>query len=125
MPTLQLLASFEDINTKGNTMKADFKTGAVWFLAGVLVMWLAQPDGFVRPVSAQGGAQAAINAEYEYNSQSVEAASIQTKLTELGSAGWEVFSVTSTDGVVDNAGDGKPHVVTQRFEVSAKRARKK
>ncbi len=105
-------------------MKANFKTGAVWLVIGAALVWIARPGDWVRPVTAQTGSPAAV-VEWEYNSQSVDAASIQTKLTELGSAGWEVFSVTSTDGVVDNAGDGKPHVVTQRFEVTAKRARKK
>ena len=109
---------------KGNTMKTDFKTGAVWLVIGAAMMWIVRPGDWVRPVAAQTGSLAAV-VEWEYNSQSVEAASIQAKLTELGIVGWEVFSVTSTDGVVDNAGDGKPHVVTQRFEITAKRARKK
>jgi hypothetical protein len=46
--------------------------------------------------------------------------------TTLGSAGWEVFSVTSTDRRVESNGvDVKPHVITQRFEVTAKRIKKK
>ena len=74
---------------------------------------------------AQLGGQAATSVEWEYNSQSVEAASIQTKLIELGTGGWEVFSVTSIDGVVETPGaDGKPHVISQRFEVTAKRTKK-
>lgn len=106
-------------------MKTDFKTGALWLLVGAFVMWLFQPDGLVRPVSAQLGGQAATSVEWEYNSQSVEAASIQTKLIELGTGGWEVFSVTSIDGVVETPGaDGKPHVISQRFEVTAKRTKK-
>ncbi|MEK6262234.1 MAG: hypothetical protein AABP62_26855 [Planctomycetota bacterium] len=111
-------------SVKGNTMKADFKTGAVWLVIGAALVWIARPGDWVRPVTAQTGVPATV-VEWEYNSQSVDAASIQTKLTELGTAGWEVFSVASTDGVVDNAGDGKPHVVTQRFEVSAKRPKKR
>ena len=105
-------------------MKADFKTGAVWLVIGAALVWIAQPGDWVRPVTAQTGTTAAV-VEWEYNSQSVDAASIQTKLTELGTAGWDVFSVTSSDAVVDDtAGDGKPHVVTRRFEVSAKRPKK-
>jgi len=105
-------------------MKADFKTGAVWLVIGAVLVWIAPSGDWARPVTAQTGAPAAA-VEWEYNSQSIDVASIQSKLTELGTAGWEVFAVTSTDGVVDNAGDGKPHVVTQRFEVTAKRAGKK
>ena len=105
-------------------MKADFKTGAVWLVMGAALVWVARPGDWVRPATAQVGTAVAV-VEWEYNSQSVDAASIQTKLTELGIAGWEVFSVMSTDAIVDTAGDGKPHVVTQRFEVSAKRAKRK
>ena len=105
-------------------MKADFKTGAMWLVIGAALVWIARPGDWVRPATAQMGAAAAA-VEWEYNSQSVDAASIQTKLTELGSAGWEVFAVTSTDGVVDTAGDGKPHVTTKQFEVSAKRPKKR
>lgn len=105
-------------------MKADFKTGAVWLVVGAALVWIARPGDWVRPVTAQTGTAAAV-VEWEYNSQNVEAASVQTKLNELGSAGWEVFSVSSTDAVVDTAGDGKPHVLTQRFEVSAKRPKKR
>ena len=111
-------------SVKGNTMKANFKTGAVWLVIGAALVWIARPGDWVRPVTAQTGSPAAV-VEWEYNSQSVDAASIQTKLTELGTTGWEVYSVMSTDAIVDTAGDGKPHVVTQRFEVTAKRARKK
>ena len=110
---------------KGNTMKADFQSGAVWLVIGAALVWIAQPGDWVRPVTAQTGVPAAV-VEWEYNSQSVEAASIQTKLVEMGSGGWEVFSVTSTDGMVESPGaDGKPHVISQRFEVTAKRLKKK
>ena len=105
-------------------MKADFKTGAVWLVIGAALVWIARPGDWVRPVTAQTGSPAAV-VELEYNSQSAEAASVQTKLNELGTAGWEAFSVTITDSIVDTGGDGKPHVVTQRFEVSAKRPKKR
>ncbi len=107
-------------------MKADFKTGALWLMAGALLMWLVQPEDLVRPASAQLSGPAAARVELEYNSQTVEAASIQTKLIELGTGGWEVFSVTSTDAVVESPGaDGRPHVISQRFEVTAKRTKKR
>ncbi len=105
-------------------MKANFKSGAVWLGIGAALVWIARPGDWVRPVTAQTGAAVAV-VEWEYNSQSVEAASVQTKLNELGSTGWEVFSVSSSDRVVDNAGDGKPHIITERFEVSAKRPKKR
>lgn len=106
-------------------MKSDIKTKAVWLAVGAALIWIARPGDWTPPATAQTGSPAAV-VEYEYNSQSVEAASIQTKLTELGSAGWEVFSVTSTDGMVESPGaDGKPHVISQRFEVTAKRIKKR
>jgi hypothetical protein len=76
-------------------------------------------------MSAQVGVQAVGSVANEYNSQSVNAASLQTKLIELGTAGWEVFSVVSTNGSVDTGGDGKPHVITQRFEVTSKRVKRR
>lgn len=106
-------------------MKVDFKTGAVWLVVGAALVWIARPNDLVRPATAQTGSPAVV-VEWEYNSQSVEAVSIQTKLVEMGSGGWEVFSVTSTDGMVESPGaDGKPHVISQRFEVTAKRLKKK
>ena len=37
---------------KGNTMKADFKTGAVWLTIGAALVWIARPGDWVRPVTA-------------------------------------------------------------------------
>ncbi len=105
-------------------MKANLKSGAVWLVIGAALVWIARPGDWVRPATAQMGATAAV-VEWEYTSQNVDAASVQTKLNEIGSAGWEAFSVSSTDATVDTAGDGKPHVVTQRMEISAKRPKKR
>jgi hypothetical protein len=105
-------------------MKANCKTGAAWFLVGALVMGLAQLDNSIRPASAQGGAQAATHSDWEYKTESIEATTIQAKLTEFGAAGWEVFSVESTNRALENADTGTPHIVTQRFEITAKRAKK-
>jgi hypothetical protein len=60
-------------------------------------------------------------AGWEYQTASVELASLATKLTEFGRDGWEVFSLMHTDGVVDTGADGKPHIVYLRAEVTAKR----
>lgn len=58
---------------------------------------------------------------WEYKTSSIDAASLQTHLTSLGSDGWEAFSITTTDAIVDTGPDGKPHLTTQRFEVTARR----
>ena len=106
-------------------MRSQFHTGLVCLGLGLGLSWLFMSSGSTQQAVAQVGAGNAV-VEWEYNSQSVEAASIQTKLVEMGSGGWEVFSVTSTDGMVESPGaDGKPHVISQRFEVTAKRLKKK
>ena len=106
-------------------MNANVKFMATGFVAGLLAIWLMASADVGRQAVAQTGAAPA-GVEWEYNSISVDAPSIQTQLAMLGTAGWEVFSVTSTDGMVEsNGADGKPHVITQRFEVTAKRIKKK
>lgn len=69
---------------------------------------------------AQVHAAAAV-AGWEYQTSSVELASLATKLTEFGRDGWEVFSLMHTDGIVDTGADGKPHITYTRVEVTAKR----
>lgn len=70
--------------------------------------------------AAQAHAAAAV-AGWEYQTASVELASLATKLTEFGRDGWEVFSLMHTDGVVETGADGKPHITYTRVEVTAKR----
>ena len=61
---------------------------------------------------------------WEYQTNSIDAASLQSMLTVMGADGWEVFSVTGTDGIIDTGHDGKSHLNTQRFEIFAKRKRR-
>lgn len=106
-------------------MNTTMKTGMSGFVIGLSVVWLLTSSTTNVCINAQTTTSPA-TVEWEYNSISVDAPSIQTQLATLGSAGWEVFSVTSTDGMVESNGtDGKPHVITQRFEVTAKRLKKK
>lgn len=84
------------------------------FVAGLGMLLMNTP----RPARA---AAVAATTNWEYQTASVDAASLATKLIECGRDGWEVFAIVSTDAIVENAPDGKPHVTTQRFEVTAKR----
>lgn len=81
------------------------------------------PWGSGRVAHAQG-ADSGQAVTWEYKTTSIDAASLQTHLTSLGADGWEAFSITTTDASVDTGPDGKPHLTTQRFEVSAKRKSK-
>lgn len=62
---------------------------------------------------------------WEYTTTNIDTGTLQTKLTELGNAGWDVFSITISDSKVETGADGQPHVTAQRNEVTAKRLRKK
>lgn len=60
---------------------------------------------------------------WEYQTASVDLGSLTPKLTELSRDGWEVFNVISVDTLIDQTPDGKTHILTQRVEVTAKRAK--
>ncbi len=62
-------------------------------------------------------------AGWEYQTASVDLGSLTPKLTELSRDGWEVFNVISVDTLIDQTPDGKTHILTQRVEVTAKRAK--
>ena len=62
---------------------------------------------------------------WEYTTTNVDTGSLQTKLMELGTAGWEEVAVTATDNKLDTGADGLAHVTLQRMEVTAKRTKKK
>lgn len=89
----------------------------VALIAGAVVMGLRPQES---TVLAQGPAG---RTTWEYQTLSVDLPSLAARLNELGGEGWEVFSIISTDGVVDTQADTKPHVLCQRVEVTAKRPR--
>jgi hypothetical protein len=92
--------------------------GVVLGLALAAAVWLG-----ARNVS-EARAQAAIAPlAWDYLSTSVELVSLSNKLTELGNDGWEVISVFSTRTELDSQSDTKPHIVTLRVEVVARRPR--
>jgi hypothetical protein len=62
-------------------------------------------------------------ASWEYQTSSIELGSLTTKLTELSRDGWDVFNVIAVDTMINQTPDGKTHILTQRVEVTAKRAK--
>ena len=88
---------------------------------------LAIAAGFLIPRSESVvvTAQAAQNARtvWDYQTVSVELGSLSLKLNELGKEGWEVLMIIPTDSVVENGTDSKAHLLVQRVEVTAKRAK--
>ena len=105
----------------------DWKRGTIAATFGLLVGYLlfGARDASL-PMSNLASAQVASGDSivWEYSSISIDAASLQTKLISMGVDGWDVFSIVSTDGLVDTGADAKPHLVTQRFEVTGKRKRR-
>jgi len=60
---------------------------------------------------------------WDYQTASVDLGSLTPKLMELSKDGWEVVSIISIDTLIDQQPDGKTHIVTQRVEVTARRAK--
>jgi hypothetical protein len=60
---------------------------------------------------------------WEYQTGSVDLGSLTPRLTELGKDGWEVINVISIDTMIDQTPDGKTHILTQRVEVTSRRAK--
>lgn len=94
-----------------------------WFLgcvvAGVAAAYALRVDTASRPVHAAANAPAG----WEYQTASVDLSALTTTLGELGKAGWEVINIISIDTMVDQTPDGKTHILTQRVEVTSRKAR--
>ena len=104
--------------------KREFLLFAIGLAAGYLLF--GTRGNSLAPVKeAMAQATAARDAiVWEYRTSSTDVISLQAILTALGADGWEVFSITSVDAILDTGPDGKPHVTSQRLEVTAKRTRR-
>lgn len=111
-------------NQKGMNMALKFRTTVLGAAAGLCMAGLVLTATMNQDVAAQA-TPAPEGIVWEYNTVSLEPASMQAKLTELGLDGWEVFAIVNSDLVLDQTNDSRPHLVTQRVEVTSKRARKK
>lgn len=105
-------------------MALQFRTTVFGAVAGLGVGWLLLSTTMNQHVAAQA-TPAPEGIIWEYNTVSLEPSSMQAKLTELGADGWEVFAIVNSDLVLDQTNDSRPHLITQRVEVTSKRARKK
>lgn len=104
-------------------MSLQFRKAFLGAVAGLGVGWV-----ILSTTNQHVAAQATPVGEgiiWEYNTVSLEPASMQAKLTELGLDGWEVFAIVNSDLALDQTNDSRPHLITQRVEVTSKRARKK
>jgi hypothetical protein len=89
---------------------------------GALVLvWQSWP--FVRVAEAQVAAAPA--RLLDYRTVGTDFTALPATLTELGNDGWQVVTILHTDQVVENAGDGTPHLLARRVEVVAQKPRTK
>lgn len=102
-------------------MKSQIQKGLLCAAIGIGACCFVLSAGSAKPVAAQNDPA---RITWEYISANVDTGTLQTKLNELGDAGWEVFSVTTADSKVENGTDGIPHLTTLRIDVTAKRAKK-
>jgi hypothetical protein len=58
---------------------------------------------------------------WEYNTVTVEAASLQAKLGELATDGWEVFSLDDYESKVEGGDNNQPRLTVEKYQVTAKR----
>lgn len=86
------------------------------FAAVVLAVAAFQPPRAVsKPIEA-------VNvAKWEYTTETIEADSLQAKLTKLGNAGWEVFSIARADLVLEKGIDDKSHIVATKYDLTGRR----
>ena len=59
--------------------------------------------------------------KWEYNSNVVDATSLQAKFGEMANDGWEVFSMQVVETVLDPAADGKPRLHVDKYMVIGRR----
>jgi hypothetical protein len=74
-------------------------------------------------VTAQAPASSPRPLRWDYQSVGVEFSGLPARLTDLGNDGWEVVIVLNTDSTVENNAENRPHLLTQRVEIVAKRLR--
>ena len=74
----------------------------------------------VHSVQVQAATAAALSG-WDYQTASVDLASLTPKLMELSKDGWEVINIISIDTMIDQTPDGKAHILTQRVEVTSRR----
>jgi hypothetical protein len=60
-------------------------------------------------------------AKWEYTTETIEADSLQAKLTALGNAGWEVFLIARADLVLEKGTDDQSHIVVAKYELTGRR----
>jgi hypothetical protein len=57
----------------------------------------------------------------QYMTATVDANSLEGKVGDLARESWEIVSITTASSVIDQAIDGKTHIVIEKFQVTARR----
>lgn len=101
-------------------MKSQLQNGLLCATIGIGAICFVMTAGSARPAAAQNDSS---RVTWEYMTANVDTGTLQTKLNELGEAGWEVFSVSPADSKVESGPDSIPHLTVLRLDVTAKRAK--
>ncbi|MGE5193935.1 MAG: hypothetical protein ACM3U2_15685 [Deltaproteobacteria bacterium] len=63
------------------------------------------------------------SAKWEYSTATVDSASLQAKLEELGNDGWEVFSIERSRQFIEQDPANKTRLVADQYQVTGRRQR--
>jgi hypothetical protein len=84
---------------------------AIGILLGTGLLSAPQAISYAEPVAGPAPAQ--------YTTVTVDTNSLEAKLGDLARDNWEVFSITTASSTIDQGGDGKTHIVIEKFQVTA------
>lgn len=62
-------------------------------------------------------------ARWEYKTTTVDAASLQPGLDDMGADGWEIFSIERAGQVIEQTPDNKTRLVADKYQVTGRRSR--
>jgi hypothetical protein len=57
----------------------------------------------------------------QYMTATIDANGLEAKIGDLARENWEIISITTSSQVIDQATDGKTHIVVEKFQVTARR----
>jgi hypothetical protein len=90
---------------------------AICLAAGILL----GTGVFTAPLSKSYAEPVAGLLPLQYMTATVDANSLEAKVGDLARDNWEIFSITTASSVIDQAVDGKTHIVIDKFQVTARR----
>jgi hypothetical protein len=60
--------------------------------------------------------------KWEYNTATVEAGELQTRLAEFGANGWEVFSVQQASQYLEQDQGPKTRLIVEKYQITGRKA---